>query len=629
MVEKMKKLYFLIYHNARRKFLSDLQNLGVVHLETDKSVTSEDINAVRAKVQHLNKALTFLTADKPDMKGITQKKFDADEAELLGLIDNLEESNARIKSHKDALIKDAEILKPWGDFDPAKFDDVAKATGYQTKFYSFSQKSDSRFVNAETDMSDVFIYTIFSDRGVDHCIVMCRDESLFANLNGQEERLPLKSLSAVNEQIADLEEELTMADTERLKLLQYIDWLKNVKAQYEDDICYKMADASLADEVDGKVLFITGWVPLKKLSAVESFLQSQEVAYMTDDPTDEDNVPVLLHNNKYARLFEPVTKMHSLPGYNEIDPTPFFAPFFMAFFGLCLADMGYGLVMLLAVIAGLIVMRNNKALKPVLWLGFWLALSTVICGFLLNVCFGMNINQMSGIPESIRKFVYFPNMNDQMSLAIMLGVIQVVFGYVMQVISKIKFNGIQAGLQPLGTMGIMIGLIIWAIPSFMPDLAIGPIPVGAILGAIPNAPLVGLIILAVGVALVLLFNNIQKSIFIRPVLGLWEMYNIATGLPGDILSYIRLFALGLAGGLLGSAFNQIGGMILGPAPGVVNYIFAVIILVLGHTINFALAALSAFVHPLRLVLLEFYKAYGFVGGGRPFRPFKHTIENNN
>ncbi|MBP5706288.1 MAG: hypothetical protein J6W76_03305, partial [Spirochaetales bacterium] len=323
------------------------------------------------------------------------------------------------------------------------------------------------------------------------------------------------------------------------------------------------------------------------------------------------------------------TKMHSLPGYNEIDPTPFFAPFFMAFFGLCLADMGYGLVMLIAVIAGLIVMRQNKAIKPVLWLGFWLALSTVICGFLLNVCFGMNITQMSGVPEQIRKFVYFPNMSDQMSLAIMLGVIQVIFGYVLQVVSKVKFNGIQSALQPLGTMGIMVGLIIWAIPAFMPDLQIGPIAVGSILSSIPNAQVVGLIILAVGVALVLLFNNVDKNIFIRPVLGLWEMYNIATGLPGDILSYIRLFALGLAGGLLGSAFNQIGGMILGSTPGVVNYIFAVIILVLGHTINFALAALSAFVHPLRLVLLEFYKAYGFVGGGRPFQPFKHTIENNN
>ena len=629
MVEKMKKIYFLIYHNARRKFMSELQNLGVVHLETDKSVTSEEINASRNEVQHINKALSFLMADKPDMKGITQKEFATDAAEFLSLIDNLEDTTARMKSQKDALTKEAEILAPWGDFNPAKFTEVENATGYKTKFYSFSQKESSRYVNDETDMSGVFIEDIYSAKGRDFCVVLYRDESLLANLSGQEERLPMKSLSEINEHIGELDEQLDMADAEKQKFLQYTDWISKIKAGYEDDICYRIADASLANEVDGKVLFITGWVPERKLAAVETFLQQQEVAYITDNPSEDDNVPVQLKNNKYARLFEPVTKMHSLPGYNEIDPTPFFAPFFMAFFGLCLADMGYGLVMLLAVIAGLVVMRKNTAFKPILWLGFWLALSTVICGFLLNVCFGMNITQMSGVPQEIRKFVYFPNMNDQMSLAIMLGVIQVIFGYVLQVVSKVKFNGIQAALQPLGTMGIMIGLIIWAIPSFMPDLRIGPIAVGGILGSIPNAKLVGLIILAVGAALVLLFNNIDKNIFVRPVLGLWEMYNIATGLPGDILSYIRLFALGLAGGLLGSAFNQIGGMILGSTPGVVNYIFAVIILVLGHTINFALAALSAFVHPLRLVLLEFYKAYGFVGGGRPFQPFKHTIENNN
>jgi V/A-type H+-transporting ATPase subunit I len=153
------------------------------------------------------------------------------------------------------------------------------------------------------------------------------------------------------------------------------------------------------------------------------------------------------------------------------------------------------------------------------------------------------------------------------------------------------------------------------------EFSIGPIPVGALIVTLGNTVLIGLGIAAFGVLLILFFNNPEKKIWVRPLLGLWEMYGIASGVPGDILSYIRLFALSLAGGLLGGAINLIAVMIRGENPNIFSWIFMLLVLIGGHFINFALAALGAFVHPLRLTFVEFYKAVGFIGGGKPYKPY--------
>jgi len=217
-----------------------------------------------------------------------------------------------------------------------------------------------------------------------------------------------------------------------------------------------------------------------------------------------------------------------------------------------------------------------------------------------------------------------------MAFAIMLGVIQVIFGFILQIVNEVKNKGFLAGLQPLGTMFLIIGGVSYLVSfGITGDFNIGPIPIKKIILSIPYIFNIIICLVISGAILVLLFNNIEKPIYIRPLIGLWEIYGIVTGVPGDILSYIRLFALGLAGALLGSAFNQIAFMIRDNAPPIVNYIGMLLILVVGHTINLALSALSAFVHPLRLILLEFYKAVGFSGGGKEFVPFKNRFVLNN
>jgi V/A-type H+-transporting ATPase subunit I len=191
----------------------------------------------------------------------------------------------------------------------------------------------------------------------------------------------------------------------------------------------------------------------------------------------------------------------------------------------------------------------------------------------------------------------------------------------MQVVNKWRQNGFTASLQPAGTFLLIVGVAIWAVGNMGRAFSVGPIPVGTWINALGNTAGLGLGMAALGILLVLFFNNPGKKIWIRPLLGLWEMYGIASGVPGDILSYIRLFALSLAGGLLGGAINLIANMIRGENPGVFSWIFMLLVLIGGHFINFALAALGAFVHPLRLTFVEFYKSVGFTGGGKPYSPY--------
>jgi V/A-type H+-transporting ATPase subunit I len=212
-----------------------------------------------------------------------------------------------------------------------------------------------------------------------------------------------------------------------------------------------------------------------------------------------------------------------------------------------------------------------------------------------------------------------------MAFAIMVGVVQVILGFAIQIINRIRLNGFFAGLMPLGTIFLISAGVIAIINNMAPELVIGPMKVGILITSIPNTGLVAIILAIIGGVLVLLFNDVTKKLYIRPLIGLWDLYGIVTGVPGDILSYIRLFALGLAGSLLGGAFNQIAFMVKGDPPSIIGYFFMVVILIIGHSINLGLAALSAFVHPLRLILLEFYKSVGFTGGGLVYSPFKNRI----
>ena len=215
-----------------------------------------------------------------------------------------------------------------------------------------------------------------------------------------------------------------------------------------------------------------------------------------------------------------------------------------------------------------------------------------------------------------------------MSFSLFLGFIQILVAMTMQAIVRIRQGGFISGLMPISYVMMFFGMLIWGAHSNAFSLGIGEFAVGKwqlgrLLLALPLAS--GKLLLLGGAVVVLLFNSPGKKIFVRPLLGLWELYNFATGILGDMLSYIRLFALGLCSGLLGSTFN---GIALGfiTKDNVVDLaspwiICTVLLLVGGHALNFALSIVGAFVHPIRLTFVEFFKNLGFEWGGKQFLPF--------
>ncbi|MCK4797898.1 MAG: hypothetical protein KAT05_10970 [Spirochaetes bacterium] len=620
MIEKMKKLSLLIYHNSKEKFLENLQSLGVVHLEANTSIQNEDILIIEEKIINLKKAEDLLI----NISNFIKHKFKQESynGNIEQLLEDLHAENKKLddlNNNLDDVNKEISLLSPWGNFDPENIKRLSNI-GITLKFYS-TAKSKFNKLNIE----NLPIEIICQLKGYVYFVLFYREGETIEELDAREEKIPIKSLKTLYKDSGKVEKEIQKQKEILTKYTKYLDVIKQEKISTEDKLSYNIANASLLEEVEGKVLLINGWMPERQLKKVEAFLQNEDAAYIVENPKEEDDVPILLRNGPFARLFEPITKIFGLPSYVELDTTPFFAPFFAAFFGLCLADTGYGLVLFLSIIAVLVFIKN-KSIRPIAYLGIVLSLTTMVGGFVLNTFFGIKFTEMTLLSESMKKWIIFSDINDAMSFAIMLGVIQVLLGFTLQTINKVKRKGFTAGLQPIGTMLLLLGgIILGVIYGMEGDFSIGPFPVKKIMLLIPQPMSVGLFFVIMGVILVMLFNNIDKKVFIRPLFGLWEIYGLLTGVPGDILSYIRLFALGLAGGLLGSAFNNIAFMVRGDTPSIIGYIGMILIMVFGHSINLGLAALSAFVHPLRLVFLEFYKAVDFTGGGREYSPFKNKI----
>lgn len=631
MIEKMKKLSLLIYHSSRDKFLTDMQKLGVVHLEVNSSAQDEKITSLNNSITHYKKIEKLLKEQAKTLKIKPEQKAYNDEIDkLLHTIENEERKLDDLTTIAEDMRKEIALITPWGLFDPLNITRLNEI-GLDIKFYA-TPKSKFEKIDKENLIYDV----ISREKGYVYFIVIYREGEEVREIEAVEAKFPLENLHQLENKLAKLNEEIEQQQQVLNNYCKYLDIITEHRTLIEDELSYYIASASLEEEVEGKVLIITGWYPIKNENNVTTLLDKEDVVYLIDEPTEEDNVPVKLKNGPFARLFEPITKLHSLPQYTEVDPTPFFAPFFAAFFGLCLADLGYGLVMTTIVMI-LLFMKKLKNMRPILLLGLAVSITTIIGGIILDTFFGQGtltyMTQKSILPGGLNNVMILRDLNSAMAFALFIGITQVVIGILIHIKNRITIFGFLGIFHPLGSLCILFGGLLLLIKDSF--IILGPllsnIPNDTAIITLNNSHLtvkttIALTSFILGFLFIFFFNNLDKKKGLRfGILWFWELYNVITGLLGDILSYIRLFALGLAGGLLGKSFNDIAFMVLDSAPPVVNIIGMILIMALGHSLNFGLAALSAFVHPLRLILLEFYNNVNFTGGGLPYSPFKNKI----
>jgi V/A-type H+-transporting ATPase subunit I len=319
----------------------------------------------------------------------------------------------------------------------------------------------------------------------------------------------------------------------------------------------------------------------------------------------EDKVPIKQKNNRFARLYEPIGKLFSLPAYSELDLTPFFAPFFMMFFGFCLGDAGYGLAILLG--TTLYKTKASDELKSVLSLAQYLGIATIIFGILTGTFLGISLLDVEFLGD-FRNIMLDSQKTFYLALAI--GLFQILFGLIIKTVNSYRMYGWQYAIPSIGWFILILAIL---------DLALLKL-------AAPFSKYIAYF----SVALIVFWSDPKAGFFGRIGKGIWDLYGI-TGIFGDVLSYIRLFALGISSAILGFVINTIGLQILGSAP-IIGPIFFVIFLIIGHTANLLISSLGSFVHPMRLTFVEFYKNAGFIGGGKEYKPFRNKLlikkENN-
>lgn len=602
MISKMKKLAFLIYHKDYDTFLEQVRNLGVVHVVTKSQGEAEnqDLQAtIRLSARY---AAAIKLLEGMNVKAADKTSGNADKGEqVLDKLEALQQHDAETNHRIQAIEKEITAMEPWGDFKTESLKRLRDA-GYEVGFYICSDKVyDEEW---ETQYHAVVINHI----GSKVYFVTVTPVTETVSLDVESAKIADRSLSEIIQEKEKLDAERAETENAMKELAENsIPDLKAAQVRTNQLVDFDKVKLSADSLAGNKLMLLEGWAPAENAQQLNDFLKSSEVYYEISDPVPGDNVPIQLNNKGFFKLFEPIMKLYMLPKYNELDLTPFFAPFFMLFFGLCLGDTGYGLFILLGISGYRLIAKSiSPSMKPILTLVQLLGLSTAICGLLTGTCFGFNLYDIN-VPfiQKMKEVIMLDNQQ-MFNLSLILGAIQIIFGMTLKAVNQ----AIQFGFKyAISTIGWLLVLVSTAVAFAAP-------------GVMAMGGTLHLAILAVGGLMVYLFNSPGKNIFLNIGLGLWDTYNMATGLLGDILSYVRLFALGLSGGILAGVFNSLA---IGMSPDnvIAGPIVMVLIFVIGHSINIFMNVLGAMVHPMRLTFVEFFKNSGYEGGGKEYKPFKN------
>ncbi len=620
MIERMKKLTFLVTNSEYNAFIEAVRGLGVVHIEQlQQGATSPELQkAIEMELRYRN-ALDLLTKVEKDLgkeaKSLVAKAGSPTPLEVLERIDALQEREGALMHNISETEKNIRELTPWGDFDPQQVNALAERIGHRIDFF----RCTSKFFKPEWE-TEYFAIKV-NEQEKRTYFVTFSDE--LPDIPAEHVILPQCSITqceaakaARQQELDEVRDELLSINATQRSLLE-----KGRTNSLNDISLHKvlLSDERLAGDT---LRLLVGWVKADSADGLLSYLDGNHIFYEMEDPAYADDVPVEIREDSYSRLFVPILKMYSLPRYNEIDPTVFFAPFFMLFFGLCLGDGGYGLLVMLT---GIIIMAKTQGdFRDYGKLAVWLGAMTMVCGLAMGTVFGIDLSQQSwAFLAPIKPYFISDNgigpifgYSPMMVISVLIGLVQVLLGMVLKGCKAWMNYGI----------GYAIGTFSWVI-ALVSAVALFGLPFcGVELPMAVSYILYGLI--AVACVGIFLYNSPEayKNPITGPLLnlgsGAYSVYSMATGLLGDLLSYIRLFALGLTGGVLGGVFNSLAIDLTSSMPWFVRWLPMIVILLLGHGITFALSLISAFVHPMRLIFVEFFKNANFEGGGKPYQPFR-------
>lgn len=604
MVATMKKFVFISFHKDYDRFLHALRDMGMIHVveQDNKTIDEEKLQDYLTVAKRLRESIKKLKQLRDKKTAPPLQAADAEWGmDIPAEIEKIENQKSALNQQLQVSLKERDNLLPWGNFDPENIHRLKEA-GYDIHFFIVPDREyDPEW---ETRYNAIVIH---KEASKTYFITVTKGVQPADELQLEEMKVPEVSLEALSNLIDSLQEKIQKEDEALKALTAEIPSAEAALKVLESDIFFTRVARSATPAAEDKLMLLQGWAPEENVPEITNYLESQDVYYQVSDPAPEDDVPIKFRNNRFTRLFEPIAELYMLPKYNEIDLTPFFAPFYMIFFGLSLGDMGYGTLLLVAATMAKIFAKEKikGSMRGIVTLVQILGASTMVCGLLTGGFFGFSIYE-TNIPffENMRDQVYFDN-EQMFMLSLILGVIQIIFAMFLKIVNRVKQFGWVHALSSIGWFVLLFSVgVAYLFPALMP------------MGGTVHLSVMGL-----SAVLIFFFNSPGKNPFMNVGLGLWDTYNMATGLLGDVLSYVRLFALGLSGGILASVFNSLA-LGLKPDNVIAGSLVFLLIFLFGHGINMFMNVLGAFVHPLRLTFVEFYKNAEFAGGGKKYNPFR-------
>jgi V/A-type H+-transporting ATPase subunit I len=566
MIEKMTKYSWILLAADREDFLGKLRELGVVDITRSSKPVDDESAAMLSRIEG-NKALVAMLE-----KGEDQHL-------------------AALRSELAALRAERGAAAPWGCYDKEKL------AAFGIHYYCVPQKK----FNPEL-AQDYPLQVVLEDGGKVWFVILGSETP-----DGLKEiPAPAHTLPEYDALVAAKEKECETYAEQLAARKAEIPGLEKAIAEDRSDLSLYLASLQAESAAEEALCIYEGFAPAgEEKRLADEFAAMDGVVCLSSGATATDKPPIKFSNNRFVKMFEPLTDMYGRPAYDGFDPTPFISVFFLLFFAMCMGDAGYGMIL---VIAG-ILLKKVKGFASLAPLVTTLGVATIAVGFLFHTFFSMDIAGWKCIPDAVKK-VFVPSKiagyDGTMVLALIVGVLHICLAMVVKTVNATKNKGF------LGSLGVWG----WTL------LVVGGVIVGAFaLAGVMDAALTRIVIIVLGIVSALgifLLNDLHRNPLLNIGSGLWETYNTVTGLIGDVLSYLRLYALGLAGAMLGYAFNDLAKMALGD--GGAGWIAFILIVVVGHTLNLAMAALGAFVHPLRLNFLEFFKNSGYEAAGRKYDP---------
>ena len=638
MIVPMKKVSLIIMGDKKTETLEKLRKLGMIHIEINEG-SGERLNELKEQISLLESAI-FTVGTK---KGAESEELNL--AESLNIAKDvafLTDKKKNCQAEMFTLNSEFDRLESWGRFDPESVKDLVEK-GIDISFYEIPKKE------YEALGDSLKTIKLGESKNTVKCVLInsFTDEKteFVATMNNYKLELPQMSTEEMQQKVSEFIDEIKSIDEKILSYGKYTNALKNAVKACEKEIEFEIYATGMADEdlSENKIVSIAhfkGYIETENIDKLKETAKSNSWGLLIEEPTEEDDVPTKLKNNKFVSLIYPLTDfLGAVPGYFEYDISGWFLAFILIFFGIIFGDGGYGLF--ICAIASIPIIKSlvtKKEVSPTFLLVGLLGLSTVLWGTLTCTWFGLSAEQ---IPQWIQKLsipvisnvyadrIWHPfwtegetGLTTAQNLQIFcfsLALIQLTIAHIKGVKRNIKslkmLGDIGSILQLFGIYYLVLSLVVNP-EVFSFSLVISGIPVGT----------VAIALIGIGFLLSFVFSNYEGNIIKSILASLTNIVSVLLGVVNvfsDIVSYIRLWAVGLAGAAIAATVNELAGPLLG------NFLFmiiAIVLLVFGHGLNMILNVLSVIVHGIRLNTLEFSSHLDMSWSGHKFKPFNEQTD---